>query len=240
MLLAMNADGIVGGLYSEEYQNAALALAILSVGIIFFALLYVTSTMIIGSGHPTVAVVIMGVSLAISAVLNYLLVRWVHEETVESMAPLPTEAAGSGASDQIHHAVQIASAHADVAAPWLVESTRYMQMAATATLIAMAVGFSLSVLWLWHRYGARPPWLTILRLGLVAAILYGVDQWMALPIELIDEHGQLIYLAMVVAKMVVMGVVSLAVLAIGREFTATDWDRLMTVLGRGDGDEENA
>lgn len=240
MLLAMNADGIVGGLYSEEYQNAALALAILSVGIIFFALLYVTSTMIIGSGHPTVAVVIMGVSLAISAVLNYLLVRWVHEETVESMAPLPTEAAGSGASDQLHHAVQIASAHADVAAPWLVESTRYMQMAATATLIAMAVGFSLSVLWLWHRYGARPPWLTILRLGLVAAILYGVDQWMALPIELIDEHGQLIYLAMVVAKMVVMGVVSLAVLAIGREFTATDWDRLMTVLGRGDGDEENA
>ena len=58
MLLAFNSDSLIAGLYSADYQAASTALAVLSVSIIFFALFYVATTMIIGSGHPVAAVAI--------------------------------------------------------------------------------------------------------------------------------------------------------------------------------------
>ncbi len=233
LLLAINADSIVGGLYAAEYLHASVPLAILSVAIIFFALFYVTTTMIIGSGHPKVAVVIMAISMVMSAVLNYLFVRRIHDETVSGFEALTPPAAQSGDPTQIvAGAVATAKEHADFASPWLVESTQYMQWGATATLIAMGTGFLLSVAWLWHRYGAAPPWLTILRLGLVAAVLLGIDALIHLPVEMVVEQGRPIYLAMVLGKMTLMGLVALLILALAREFTARDIERVRAVLSK--------
>ena len=232
MLLAFNADGIVGGLYSADYLHAAVPLSILSVAIIFFALLYVTATMIIGAGHPRVAVVIMGISLVVSGVLNWVLVRRVHQEMTDGFEPLVMGPIEGDAAAVVGGAVHRAQAHADMAAPWLIESTRYMQSASIATLVAMATGLVLSLVWLWHRFGATPPVATLARLALVAVILWGMDLLIALPVEMVAEYGKLTYLAMVLAKICVMGVVALAVLVAGREFTTTDWERFMTVISR--------
>ena len=234
LLLAFNADGIVGGLYSAEYLHAAVPLSILSVAIIFFALFYVSTTMIIGSGHPGVAVGVMAVSMVISAVLNYVFVRRIHSEMMQDMEALSMGAQSGDATQVVAGAVQAGKAHADLAAPWLIESTQYMQWASVATMIAMVTGFTIAVGWLWLRFGAKLPWGTMMRMGLVAAVLYGTDLLIELPVEMVDEYGNIVYLAMVVAKMTVMGVVALVVLAAGREFTKTDWQRLKTVLSKGD------
>ena len=239
MLLAFNADAIVGGLYAEVYGHAALALAVLSVAIIFFALLYVTTTMIIGSGHPKVAFGIMAASLGISGVLNYVFVRRVHEETVADFEPVSAPTfEGEQAPQVVAGAVDAASARADFAWPWIVESTNYLQSASIATLIAMFTGFVLSLLWLWYKFGAQPPWMTLLRIGLVGVVLWGIDMLVDLPVEMVIDHGNLAFLAMVVAKMTVMGIVALAVLIAGREFTQTDWERLKAVISRDDGDDD--
>ncbi len=234
MLLAFNADAIVGGLYAEVYGHASVALAILSVAIIFFALLYVTATMIIGSGHPKVAFGIMAISLGISAVLNYVFVNRVHRRALEDMEPVtPPQALEGEATAIVAGAVDTASAHADFAGPWLAESTTYMQWAATATLIAMATGFVLSLVWLWLKFDAPPPWMTLLRMGLVAVVLWGIDLLIELPVEMVAEYGNIPFLGLVVGKMTIMGVVALVVLFAAREFQATDWERLRAVIGRG-------
>ncbi len=238
LLLAFNADGIVGGLYSTEYLHAAVPLSILSVAIIFFALLYVTTTMIIGSGHPTVAVVIMALSMIISAVLNYVFVRGIHGDMVEGIEPISAGAIAGDATEVVAGATARATAHADVAAPWLIESTQYMQWASVATMIAMAAGFTMSVGWLWLRFQAQPPWATLARMALVAVVLWGLDMLIDLPVEMVGEYGNIAYLAMVVAKMCAMGVAALAVLVAAREFTKTDWERLMAVLSRSDDNDE--
>ncbi len=233
MLLAFNADGIVGGLYAPVYGHAAGALAMLSVAIIFFALLYVTSTMIIGSGHPKVAFGIMAISLAISGVLNFLFVNRVHDETMQRFDGVasPDEIQGD-ATAVVGGAAETAAAHADFAEPWLMEAPTYMEAAALATMIAMGTGFVLSVVWLWRKFNAPPPGMTLMRMGLVAVVLFGMDLLIELPVEMVDEYGNIVYLAMVVGKMTVMGVVSLVVLAAGREFTRTDWERLQAVISR--------
>ena len=217
-----------------------MPLAILSVAIIFFALLYVTATMIIGSGHPKVAVVIMGISTAISAVLNYIFVRRIHDETVGELEPVQVQAQTGSPQEIVWGAVETARAQADFAGPWLIESTQYMQWASMATLIAMFIGFMLSVAWLWYRFGAAPPFATIGRLGLVAAVLYGIHRLVALPVEMVAEYGNIVYLAMVVGKMSLMGVVALVVLVAAREFTATDWQRATAVLSRDKNSGEEA
>ncbi len=232
LLLAFNADGIVGGLYSPEYLHAAVPLSILSVAIIFFALLYVTATMIIGSGHPKVAVVIMAISMVVSAVLNYIFVRRIHDETVQDFEALKTGAISGDPSQIVAGAVERGAAHADFAAPWLIKSTEYMQWASLATLLAMATGFILSVAWLWMRFGATPPWATLARLTLVAVVMWGIDMLIVLPVEMVGEYGNIAYLAMVLGKMTVMGLAALAVLLAGREFTKRDWERFMAVISR--------
>src|SRR5690554_6789231 len=99
MVLAFNADSIIGVLYSSDYQAASVALSILSVSIIFFALFYVATTMIIGSGHPMAAVVIMGASLGLSAVLNYLFLTRTHGEVMAGLTPVaPVNPSGDAMS----------------------------------------------------------------------------------------------------------------------------------------------
>jgi hypothetical protein len=94
-------------------------------------------------------------------------------------------------------------------------------------------GFVLSLLWLWRTFGATPPVATILRLGAAAAVLFGIDFFWGLPVELVAQHGKILYLGLVVAKMAVMGVAMLITLVVTREFTKRDLDRFKAVLGRG-------
>ena len=240
-LLAFNADAIVGGLLPEVYGRASLALGVMSVAIIFFALLYVTSTMIIGSGDPKVAFGIMATSLGISGVLNYVFVRRVHDETMEGFDPVASPAPQDGdAAAVVAGAVDKASAHADFAGPWVVESTQYLVWASTATLIAMFTGFILSLAWLWYRFGAQPPWMTIGRIGLVAVVLWGIDMLIDLPVEMVAEQGRILFLAMVVGKMTAMGVVALIVLWAAREFDERDWERLKAVISRDDDEDDDS
>lgn len=213
LLLAFNADSIIAALYSAEYQQGAVALSILSVSIIFFALLYVASTIIIGAGYPVVAFAIMAASLVTSAVANFLLLQWVHHGTIEALVPLAND-------------------HALAEAAFSARATIYAQYAAIGTTIAMVLGFLLAVYWLRYRFGATPPWATIGRMFLITAVFFGIDQVVQLPVSLVEDHGQLIYLAFVVGKMTLMGVVSLVVLFMTREFTPTDLDRLKAVIGK--------
>ncbi len=240
MLLAFNSDSIIAALYSADYGRASVALSILSVSIIFFALFYVATTMIIGAGFPMAAVVIMGASLVLSAVLNYVFISRVHEST---MAMLSEKAAGmnlgaavnvgdGSAMSVVSAAVEVSSKHADFAAPYLLEGTLYMQQAAIATTIAMVFGFFVSLGWLYYKFRAVPPVATIARLLLAAAALFGVDMLWPLDPVLVVAQGKLLYLLLIVAKMAVMGVVMLVVLAATREFTARDISRFKAVLGR--------
>lgn len=238
MLLAFNSDLIIAALYSADYGHASVALSILSVSIIFFALFYVATTMIIGAGYPLVAVVIMGGSLVLSAVLNYVFVARVHDSTMvmlgEKAAALNTGVvAGDGsAASLVHAAVDLSRKHADFAAPYLMEGTLYMQQAAIATTIAMLFGFFMSLGWLYYRFRAIPPVATIVRLCVAAGVLLGVDRLWPMDPALVVTQGKLVYLMLIVAKMAVMGVALLAVLAVTREFTARDISRFRAVLGR--------
>lgn len=239
LLLVFNSDSIIAGLYSPDYQQAAVALSILSVAIIFFALFYVACTMIIGSGHPVVAVVIMGISLVVSGIFNYLFIRGVHDETMEGLEAVDVAPPSGDAMQIVAGAVEVGKANADFAAPFLIESTTYMQWAAVATTIAFVTGFLLSLAWLWKRYGAAPPWATVGRVLLVAVVLWGIDQLIALPVEMVTEFGKITYLAMVLAKMTAMGIVALGVLFASREFTATDWQRVQAVIGKKKKEDES-
>ena len=179
-----------------------------------------------------VAVVIMGISLVVSAVFNYLFVRGVHDETMAGLEAVDLEAPSGDAMQIVAGAVEAGEAHANFAAPFLIESTTYMQWAAIATTIAMMTGFLLSLAWLWKRYGAAPPWATVGRILLVTAVLWGINDLIALPVEMVVEYGKIVYLGMVVGKMTVMGVVALVVLFASREFTKTDMDRVKAVICR--------
>ncbi len=233
MLLAFNSDSLIAGLYSADYQAAATALAVLSVAIVFFALFYVATTMIIGSGHPLVAVVIMGVSLAISAVCNWLFVSDVHTEVMEKLSwtPPPSPATTDAPSAV---AAAVASAEQSVAfgGPYLLEATTYMQAAAWATTIAMVTGCVASIAWLWWKFRATPPLATVARTLVAALALFAVDVVFVTPVEWVGDYGKLVFLGIVVGKMVVMGIVLLAVLALLREFGKEDVARVRAVIGR--------
>ncbi|MFU8805546.1 MAG: polysaccharide biosynthesis C-terminal domain-containing protein, partial [Bradymonadaceae bacterium] len=196
MLLAFNSNSIIAGLYSVDYQAASVALSILSVSIIFFALFYVATTMIIGSGHPRAAVVIMGASLVLSAILNYIFVSRIHERTMEALTWTGGKAAVEGDSPMaiVHGAMARASEEAAFAGPYLLEATVYMQWAAIATTIAMVFGFLVSLVWLWRTFGAVPPMATIARLLLAAAVLFGLDMIWPLSVDLVAAHGKIVYL----------------------------------------------
>jgi O-antigen/teichoic acid export membrane protein len=234
MLLALNADSIIAGLYSSEYQAASTALGILSISIIFFALYYVATTIIIGAGRPSVAVVIMAVSLLMSVGLNWWFVNDVHETTVAAIewTPMVVEQATS-AQGAVHNAVAMAQNRVELAGPYLLKGATYMEAAAIATTIAMLVGFLLSLLWLWHTYKAAAPPLTVVRILAAVAALYGADYLIELPAEWVVEYGKIMYLGIVAAKMAAMGLVFLVVLFVLREFGEKDFERVKAVIGKG-------
>lgn len=234
LLLAFNSDSLIAGLYSADYQAASTALALLSVSIIFFALFYVATTMIIGAGHPVVAVVVMGISLGISAVLNYLFLRDVHAEVMAKFTwtALPPPAGPLDGPGTVGHAVAHAQNHLALGGPYLLEATTYMQAAAWATTVAMVTGCLCAIGWLWWKFGATPPWATIIRTLIATAVLFGVDMLLPTPVEWVAEYGKLIFLAIVAGKMAVMGIVLLVSLFVMREFTSEDLAKVKRVVGR--------
>lgn len=232
--LIFNSDSVIAALYSADYQAASIALAILSVAIIFFALLYVAMTIIIGAGRPVVACVIMGVSLALSAVLNWWRLNSYHEHVMGILfhKPFVAPAHGKSASDLLHVAVQRADHDTATAAVYLARGPEYMQEAAIATAIAMFVGFVLAIGWLWRTYRATPPIGTTIRIIVAAGILFGIDMIFPLPVAWVSEKGKLFYLAMVAVKMTVMGLALLATFVLTREFGKDDLDKVRAVIGR--------
>jgi O-antigen/teichoic acid export membrane protein len=237
-LLALNSDSIIAGLYSSAYHAAAPALAILSVSIIFFALYYVATTIIIGAGRPGVAVVIMTVSMLISGGLNYAFINQIHEESMADVAwtPLavePVEVVDAASARQAAHAaLAVARNRTDLAGPFLHKGPNYMKSAATATTIAMLVGFLLSLLWLWRAYKAGIPAKTLARVLASLAVLAGVDYLIDLPVAWVADFGKLAFLGIVVAKMALMGLLFIGLLFALREFGAQDLARVKAVVGK--------
>ncbi len=237
--LIFNADSLIGALYSTDYQAAADALAIMSTSIIFFALFYVAATIITGAGRPGVAGILMGISLLISAGLNWAFIQDVHASVMGQLSWTPSAAAeASGASETVHMAASLASERASFAAAYVKFAPDYMRAAAMATAISMFTGFTLALGWLWRVFGAVPPFLTIGRLLLASGLLYGVDQIGPDPVAYVKSlamggiTGKLVMLGAVGAKMAIMGLVLLAVLVLTREFVASDFARLRAVIGR--------
>lgn len=234
LLLALNSDALIGGLYSADYQAASTALAVLSVSIIFFALFYVAMTMIIGAGFPVVAVVITGLSLVVSAVANWIFINDVHAQVMAKLqwTALPSAPAGD-AQAVVSGAVAHAQNHLTLAGPYLLEATTYMQAAAWATTIAMVSGCLMAVGWLWWRFSAPPPWATVARTLVATGVLWALSVALPMPAAWVAEYGKLVFLALVAVRMAVMGVLFLVVLALLREFTADDLAKVKRVLGRG-------
>jgi len=233
IVLALNSDSLIAGLYSTDYQTAAQALAILSIGIIFFALYYVATTMLIGAGHPVAAVVIMGISLAVTASANYVMVSGVHELFMSELVWSPVSApAATSAQIGVASAVAVAQNDAALAGSYLLEAPIYMRSAAIATTIAMVSGCLISIGWLARFYGAWPPLTTVARVVLACAILFGVDLMVHTPVEWVDAWGKLAYLGIILVKMGAMGLLLLLVLAVTGEFGAEDLERLKKVAGR--------
>ena len=237
--LIFNADSLIGALYSTDYQAASDALAIMSTSIIFFALFYVAATIITGAGRPGVAGILMGISLLISAGLNWAFIQDVHATVMGQLSWTPVAVSkANGASDAVHMAASLASERATFAAAYVKFAPDYMRAAAMATAISMFAGFTLALGWLWRVFGAAPPFLTIGRLLLASGILYGVDQIGPDPVAYVKSlaiqgiTGKLVMLGAVGAKMAIMGLVLLAVLVLTREFVASDFARLRAVLGR--------
>ena len=212
ILLSFNSDTILGVLYSADYGAASQALSVLSVAIIFFALFYVMTTIIISAGHPLVAVVLMGLSTGLSAILNAAFLTLTHQETQQALL----EAGTAAALEEV----------------FLARAPDYLNAAAMATAIAMGCGFLGAALWLWRRYGAALPLPTLARLLAATVVLYGVDLLWQLDPALAVSEGKFYLLLVLLAKMAVMGVALLGFLLLSREFNERDWDRVRAVLGR--------
>lgn len=73
-LLSANSAEVLRVVYPEEYQDGSHALGIVAYGMLFFGLLYVITTIISASGRPAVSLLIGGLTLASSALLNALLI----------------------------------------------------------------------------------------------------------------------------------------------------------------------
>jgi len=235
LALAFNADSIIGALYAPEYQTASVALAILAVAVVFFAMLYVATTIIVGSGHPMHAVAIMGGSLGLSALLNYLFVSRIHAQTMQKLADIDWSPLGetpTGAAPELaRHAVATAQNQVELSGPYMLEATVYMQYAAVATAIAMFVGFAASLVWLLKTYGAAAPPATALRILLAAGLFALLDWSIPLPPDWVELYGRLQYFGLVAGKMALSGSAILILLFITGEFGREDMDRLKSVLG---------
>ncbi len=231
--LIFNADSLIAGLYSADYGAASDALAILTGGMISFSLLYVAMTVIIGAGRPLVAIAIMATSLAISVALNYWLILGLHEEVVSKLSIAAVAAPeGATAPELLAWAAQSAQAKANLAADYVARAPDYMRAGATATAVAMTAGFIAAIGWLYKEFGAVPPLKTTARLLAAAAVLFGIDVALPLDVAIVAASGKIVFLGYVAAKMTVMGLALLGVLAITREFGADDVARALAVVGR--------
>lgn len=234
--LAFNADSIIGALYSSDYQAASTALAILAVAVVFFALLYVATTIIVGSGHPMHAVAIMGGSLGLSAGLNYAFLRRLHDETTAKLAdlgwsPASPETGAEPPAELTAHAVAAARNKLELTGPYLLEAAEYMQHAAVATAIATFCGLVASLVWLWKKYGAGAPLGTVARIGLAAGLIAAFDWLLPLPAAWVGHYGKTTFLLLVLGKLALMGIGVLILLWIAGEFDRDDIDRLRSVIG---------
>lgn len=233
LVLIFNSDSLVAGLYAAEYQAASEALAILSISIIFFAIFFVATTMLIGAGKPIAAVVCMGLALAVSAIANYFLIHNVHDAF---MASLPVVELGAvdatSAQSIVASAVNNGESALQIGTPFLMHAPEYMRAAAIATLIGMSSGCLLSMGYIWKTFSTPPPFATLIRIFVATAVMFGLDWVIPTPIEWVASYGKLTFLLIVLAKMVLLGLVFLAVLAIAREFTRDDFDKVLRVLGR--------
>jgi len=72
VLIATNAEGIITLLYSKAYSSGALPLSIVCFGMIFLALILVSTTIISSSGLPTNSLIIVSAVLLVDFLLNYL------------------------------------------------------------------------------------------------------------------------------------------------------------------------
>jgi O-antigen/teichoic acid export membrane protein len=231
--LLFNSDSLVAALYSVEYRAASTALSYLSLAIVFFSLFVVATTMVIGAGHPTAALVMMSFSLAVSAVANWFVIRRAHDGLTGSLEWTPMSAApASSAQQAVAGAIDAGTHQLDLARTFLLAAPSYMEWAAIATMIAMTLGCIVAVGWLSWKFEARPPVKTFLRLIACAAVLFGVDLVFPSPVEWVESYGKIVFVGIVAAKMATMGIVLLASLFVMREFGAEDFDRVRKVIGR--------
>ena len=75
----------------------------------------------------------MGISLLVTAVMNYLLVNGVHDEVGPTLAFAANSLEPSTAQSTVHAALANSRASVDFAGPYLLSAPRYMQAAAIAT-----------------------------------------------------------------------------------------------------------
>jgi stage V sporulation protein B len=73
-LFSANAKAVLSVAYPSDYQGGSDALSVVAYGMLLFGLLYVLTTIISASGKPKVSLMIGALTLAVSAVLNYLLI----------------------------------------------------------------------------------------------------------------------------------------------------------------------
>jgi stage V sporulation protein B len=73
-LFSANASSVLRVIYPDEYQAGSHALAVVAFGMLFFGLIYVMTTIISASGHPTISLALGLVTLTASAALNALLI----------------------------------------------------------------------------------------------------------------------------------------------------------------------
>jgi O-antigen/teichoic acid export membrane protein len=232
-VLIFNADSLIAGLYSGDYLAASSALSFLSFSIIFFALLFVATTIMIGAGHPLAAGILMSISMITSAILNHLFVSQTHRETLDSISwvPIDTQIVTTPQLG-IQHAISVAQSHSELAGPLLARSAVYVEQAAIATTIAMVLGCGMAVGWLYRKFQVYPPTKTLLRLVLAALILWGIDSLLPIPPEWVAEFGKLKFMGLVLAKMAMMGAAVILTLVAAREFTKSDLEGVLKVIGK--------
>jgi len=73
-LFSAEAARVLGIIYKEAYQAGAPSLRVLAIGILFFGLLFVLTTIITASGQPRISLTIAAITLIVSAALNALLI----------------------------------------------------------------------------------------------------------------------------------------------------------------------
>lgn len=73
-LFSANAGEVLGVIYPQSYQDGSGALSVIAYGMLCFGLLQVMTTIITASGRPTVSLVVGAATLAVSALLNSMLI----------------------------------------------------------------------------------------------------------------------------------------------------------------------